>query len=142
MVWVLLMYRFFFSLVALYLYSLFFFFLKMGGHVCYLFFGLVFSLTVSPGQKLARYGFEIFVRENFKWGECENLLSIRPQARSSPIARADHERGRRRRQRGGRRREAHFRSGWRRGTCAKTTTTTKILAAGELILTSIYQTKA
>ena len=106
------------------------------------FFGLVFSLTVSPGQKLARYGFEIFVRENFKWGECENLLSIRPQARSSPIARADHERGRRRRQRGGRRREAHFRSGWRRGTCAKTTTTTKILAAGELILTSICQTKA
>ena len=105
------------------------------------FFGLVFSLTVSPGQKLARYGFEIFVRENFKWGECENLLSIRPQARSSPIARADHERGRRRRQRGGRRREAHFRSGWRHGACAKTTTT-KILGAGELILTSIYQTKA
>ena len=60
---------------------------------------LFFSLTVSPGQKLARYGFEIFVRENFKWGECENLFSIPPQARSSLITRADQERGRRRRPR-------------------------------------------
>ena len=99
-----------------------FFFLKVGGRVCYLFLVLFFSLTVSPGQKLARYGFEIFVRENFKWGECENLISIRPQACSEPTRAPIQERGRRQRQRGGRKRGAHFRSGWRRGACAKATT--------------------